>query len=91
MTPQSFSAWIEPLYISQIRGKAIVIDSQSQFIVNWIEENYRDPLEAAIVEVRGRGVRVKLVCTEEAERDKGGPDETSDSCVQDSTRAEGPP
>lgn len=57
---QSFATWIQPLVPQKLESNALVLAVPSQFHREWIEGHYIRNLEAALRDVSGQGLHLKL-------------------------------
>jgi hypothetical protein len=65
MPRQSFTIWIQPLFLADLHDEAIVIDCPSRFIKEYVEEKYHSLVEEAMATVCGEEKPVTFICSEE--------------------------
>ncbi len=59
LTPSAFQTWFAPIVPLQFEKQVLVLQVKSQFIAEYIEENYIDLLSSTLFRVFGRGTQLE--------------------------------
>lgn len=59
LTASAYQTWFAPIVPLQFEGGVLVLQVKSQFVAEYIEENYISLLSAAIIRVFGHGTRLE--------------------------------
>ncbi|MBQ0119105.1 MAG: chromosomal replication initiator protein DnaA, partial [Bacteroidales bacterium] len=57
LTPTVYNTWFAPIEMVEFTDGVLILRVKSQFVVEYIEENYIDLLGKAIVRVFGKGTQ----------------------------------
>jgi hypothetical protein len=68
MPRQSFSIWIQPLFLAELHDDTVVIDCPSRFIKEYVEERYRSLVEEAVTTICGRQKQMIFICEDVTSR-----------------------
>lgn len=59
LTPSAYQTWFAPMYALRYEDGVLVLQVKSQFVVEYVEENYIDLLSKAIFRTFGQGTRLE--------------------------------
>ncbi|MBR1928121.1 MAG: chromosomal replication initiator protein DnaA [Paludibacteraceae bacterium] len=59
LSGSAYRTWFEPIVPLEYENKVLVLQVKSQYVVEYIEENYIDLLGKVLVRVFGRGIRLE--------------------------------